>query len=58
MAITGKAKKKLVKNVVDSLWRKRLKRHTINLIPLHEPEQSEQTAEGTIPSTRIWLVHS
>ena len=37
MAASGKAKKKLVKNMVDSLWRKRLKGHTINLIPLHRP---------------------
>src|ERR1700685_2163215 len=37
MAITGNTKKKLVENVVDSLQRKRLKRHTINLIPLHRP---------------------
>jgi hypothetical protein len=36
MAITGNAKKKLVKNMVDSLWRKLLKRHTINLLPLHQ----------------------
>src|ERR1700729_2258830 len=35
MADTGNVKKKLVESVVDSLWRKRLKRHTINLIPLH-----------------------
>jgi hypothetical protein len=35
MAITGNTKKKLVENVVDSLQKKRLKRHTINLIPLH-----------------------
>src|ERR1700729_1184495 len=37
MAVTGNTKKKLVENVVDSLQRKRLKRRTINLIPLHQP---------------------
>jgi hypothetical protein len=37
MAITGNVKKKFIENVVDSLRRKRLKRHTINLLPLHQP---------------------
>src|ERR1700692_2313286 len=37
MAVTGNAKKKLVGNVVDSLRRKRLKRHTINHLLLHPP---------------------
>ena len=34
MAITGNIKKRLVENMVDSLRRKRLKNHTINLLPL------------------------
>jgi hypothetical protein len=37
MAVTGNAKKTLIENVVDSRRRKTLKRHTINLIPLHQP---------------------
>ena len=36
MAITGNAMKRLVENVVDSLRRKRLKRHTNSLCPLHQ----------------------
>ena len=36
MAVTGNAMKRLVKNVVDSLWRKRLKKHTNSLCPLHQ----------------------
>jgi hypothetical protein len=35
MAVIGNVKKRLVENMVDSLQRKRLKKCTINLLPLH-----------------------
>src|ERR1700683_1441843 len=40
MAITGNAKRKLAVNVVDSLWRKRLRNCTTNPLPL--PNQNNQ----------------